>query len=65
MRARPVLKALTLFAAVSCIDTTGPNLNEDVPGYLITDVQVTPSAATVLVPDTITAPTIDMPSAAS
>ena len=55
MRARRVLKALTFFAAVSCVDTTGPNLDGNVPGYSITDVEVTPSTATVLVPDTITA----------
>ena len=55
MRARQVLKALTLFAAVSCIDTTGPNLEGNPAGYQIADVQVTPSSATVLVPDTITA----------
>lgn len=55
MRARQVLKALTLFAAVSCIDATGPNLEGNAPGYAITDVRVTPSNATILIPDTITA----------
>ena len=54
MRARRVLKALTLFAITSCIDATGPNLAGNPPGYSISDVQVTPSSATVLIPDTIT-----------
>ena len=54
MHSRRVLKALAFFAAVGCIDTTGPNLAGNVPGYSITDVGVTPRSATVLVPDTIT-----------
>jgi alpha-tubulin suppressor-like RCC1 family protein/uncharacterized protein YjdB len=51
--ARQVLTAIALFAAMSCDDSTGPNIS-DVPGYSIRDIRVFPSSATILVPDTIT-----------
>ncbi len=53
MRGRRVLTAVALCAAVSCDDSTGPNVS-DVPGYAIRDVQVFPPSATIFVADTIT-----------
>lgn len=44
----------TMLAATSCIDTTGVNLN-DVPGFMIGDVRITPSVDTIFVTDTIRA----------
>lgn len=44
----------TILAATSCIDTTGVNLN-DVPGYMISEVRITPSVDTIFVTDTIRA----------
>jgi len=52
MRARSVFHALLLLGATSCTDATGPNLS-DVPGYLISAVQVNPSVDTIFVTDTI------------
>ena len=54
MYARKGFHAVVLLGAMSCTDATGPNLS-DVPGYLISDVQVTPSVDTIFVTDTIRA----------
>ncbi len=50
MRARTVLAFLVFI--VSCDDEFGPNLSE-VPGYLISSVQVIPSIDTIFISDTI------------
>lgn len=53
-RARPALAALSVFVFASCEDGAGvgPNINS-VPGYSISSVRVSPSTATMFVPDTI------------
>ncbi|HEX6315276.1 MAG TPA: Ig-like domain-containing protein [Gemmatimonadaceae bacterium] len=44
--------ALVGVMVASCTETTGPNLS-GVPGYLISEVRVSPSIDTIFVPDTI------------
>ena len=54
MRVRGQVQVLALLVlAAACDESTGPNIN-DVPGYSISRVIVTPSSAAILVPDTIT-----------
>jgi hypothetical protein len=51
MSARTSFRMLVMVFAASCIESTGPNVS-DVPGYLISDVSVTPSIDTVTMGDT-------------
>src|SRR5688572_22850922 len=52
-RARVMLAVLSPFVLTACEDGTGPNLNDNVPGYSITSVRVFPPSAVIFVPDTI------------
>ena len=54
MYARSAFLAVVLIGATSCTDATGPNLT-DIPGYMISRVQVNPAVDTIFVPDTIRA----------
>src|SRR4026208_2136441 len=51
-RVRVAVAVLSLGTVPSCDDGTGPNVN-DVPGYVISSVRVSPSTATIFIPDTV------------
>ena len=51
MRTTGLWVALAAVFAVSCIEATGPNLNSDTPGYLISSVDVVPNTDTVFLSD--------------
>ena len=48
-----MLAVLSPLMLTACEDGTGPNLNDNVPGYSITSVRVFPPSAVIFVPDTI------------